>query len=270
MATVVRKRVASLVSGPMILALVVFVVAIVGCGEELSVPPTPEAAVGLPADPPTPSRPAVAPAAAVTPPAANTAVPTQAAEPAATVAPDDGPTATAGRVQPRPRVPGVDLHDSQVVTAPGRKRDNMAPWRDGGGNRFFSTHVFGTPFMLNEQGEVVPWIATGITPNEDMTVWTMKLREDAVFQDGTPITAADFKAYWEHGAKPESRVAWGGVSFTLGRIKDWEELWAGDVTEADGLTVVDDYTLEIETYLPVPAMPLHMATWRSGIPGSIR
>ena len=66
--------------------------------------------------------------------------------------------------------------------------------------------------MLNEKSEALPWIATAITSNDDLTVWTMKLREDAVFQDGTPITAADFKAYWEHGAKPENIVAWGGAS----------------------------------------------------------
>ena len=61
-----------------------------------------------------------------------------------------------------------------------------------------------------------------------MSVWTMKLREGAVFQDGTPITAADFKAYWEHGAKPENIPAWGGASLTLFRIAGWKELMAGD------------------------------------------
>ena len=141
----------------------------------------------------------------------------------------------------------------------------MAPWRDGGGNRLFSTQVFGTPFMLNEKGEAVPWIATAITSNDDMTVWTMKLREDAVFQDGTPITAADFKAYWEHGAKPENIIAWGGASQTLEDILGWEELRAGDTLEAEGLTVVDDYTLEIETYRPTAAFPLYMAAWHVGI-----
>ena len=164
-----------------------------------------------------------------------------------------------------PEAPRLDLHHSQIVTAPGQKRDTMAPWRDGGGNRLFSTHVFGTPFMLNEKGDLLPWIATAITSNEDETVWTMKLREDAVFQDGTPITAADFKAYWEHGAKPENIVAWGGASLTLGDIRDWELLRAGDVTEAEGLTVVDDHTLEIETAIPMPAWLIHMAAWHVGI-----
>ena len=93
----------------------------------------------------------------------------------------------------------------------------------------------------------------------------MKLREDAVFQDGTPITAADFKAYWEHGAKPENIVAWGGASLSLGDILGWEELRAGDTREAEGLTVVDDYTLEIETVVPMAAWPLRMAAWHVGI-----
>ena len=144
-------------------------------------------------------------------------------------------------------------------------RSTMAPWRDGGGNRLFSTHVFGTPFMLNENGELVPWIATAITPNDDFTVWTMKLREDAVFQDGTPITAADFKAYWEHGAKPGNRIGWGGASLTLGDIRGWELLRAGDATEAEGLRVVDDRTLEIELETPNAAWHLYMAAWHVGI-----
>ena len=167
--------------------------------------------------------------------------------------------------RPRPVPAGVDLHDTQVVTSVGRMRSTMAPWRDGGGNRLFSTQVFGTPFMLNEKGEALPWIATAITSNDDFTVWTMKLREDAVFQDGTPITAADFKAYWEHGAKPGNRIGWGGASLTLGDIRGWELLRAGDATEAEGLRVVDDRTLEIELETPNAAWPLYMAAWHVGI-----
>ena len=165
------------------------------------------------------------------------------------------------------------MHDSQVVTSVGQMRPTMAPWRDMGANRLFSTHVFGTPFILNEKGEVLPWIATAITANDDMSVWTMELREDAVFQDGTPITAADFKAYWEHGAKPENIPAWGGASLTLFRIDGWKELMAGDAAQTTGLRVVDNHTLEMDvvgnTVLkddsPVPAWPLFMAAWHVGI-----
>ena len=246
----------------------VVVVLATGCGgDEPPGPPTPQAAMGA-SDPAAPSATASEPSAPEAAKPADTPLPPQpAAEPPTPVAPDATPTEAAGRVQPRPSptAPRLDLHDSQVVTSVGQMRSTMAPWRDGGGNRMFSTHVFGAPFMLNEKGELVSWIATAITSNDDLTVWTMKLREDAVFQDGTPITAADFKAYWEHGAKPENIVAWGGASLTLGEIVGWEELRAGDVRQSEGLTVVDDHTLEIETYRPTATMPLYLAAWHVGI-----
>ena len=241
-----------------------------GCGDdEPAEPPTPQAATRA-TDPYAPSATASLPSALEAPKSANTPPPPQpAAEPPTPAAPAITPAEAAGSVQPRPRPtePGVDLHDSQVVTSHGQMRSTMAPWRDGGGNRLFSTHVFGTPFMLNERGELVPWIATAITSNDRMTVWTMKLREDAVFQDGTPITAADFKAYWEHGAKPENIAAWGGASLSLDWIVGWNELMYGDTAEAEGLRVVDDHTLEITlwTAVPKPTWPLYMAAWHVGI-----
>ena len=64
------------------------------------------------------------------------------------------------------------------------------------------------------------------TANEDYTVYIMKLREDAIWQDGTPVMAAQIKAFWEHGAKPENIAAWGGASLDLGEIKGWNELRA--------------------------------------------
>ena len=266
-----RDHAASTISRSMLLVLAAIsavVVLAAGCGgDEPADPLTPQAAMRA-ADPTAASATASEPRAPEAPKPADTPLrPQPAAEPPTPAAPAVTPTAATGRVQPRPRptAPGLDLHDSQVVISPGRIRDTMAPWRDGGGNRLFSTHVFGTPFMLNEKGEALPWIATAITSNDDFTVWTMKLREAAVFQDGTPITAADFKAYWEHGAKPENIVAWAGTSLTIGNIRGWEELRAGDVTEAEGLRVVDDHTLEIELESPNAAWPLFMAAWHVGI-----
>ena len=245
------------------ISVAVILAAAVGCGDgESADPPTPQAAARAD-EPAAPSGATAQPQAPRAPSPADTPLPPQpAAKPATPRAADVTPTEVMSHAGPRPRpVPaGVDLHDTQVITSVGRMRSTMAPWRDGGGNRLFSTHVFGTPFMLNEKDEALPWIATAITSNNDFTVWTMKLREDAVFQDGTTITAADFKAYWEHGAKPENIVAWGGASLTLGEIVGWEELRAGDTTGADGLTVVDDYTLEIET-----VVPHGMAAWHVGM-----
>lgn len=40
-----------------------------------------------------------------------------------------------------------------------------------------------------EKGEVVPMLAESWSSNEDGTVWTFKIREDAVFHDGSKVTA---------------------------------------------------------------------------------
>ena len=169
-------------------------------------------------------------------------------------------------VDPTTVVPaGTQLQDPQEIRVP-NGHGGVAPWRDGGGQRIFSPWVYGTVYQIDEFGVIRPYI--GISHhevNEDKTVWTVKLREDAVFQDGTPITAADFKAYWEHGARPENIVAWGGASLSIGDILGWEELRAGDVTEAEGLVVIDDHTLEVTTVIPFPTWPLSMAAWHTGI-----
>ena len=159
----------------------------------------------------------------------------------------------------------LNLADEQVLNLPGRLRSGAAPWRDGGSNRSFSMAVFGTLFQLSPQNDVVPWIASGWTVNDGLDVFTVTLRDDAVYQDGTPITAADVKAYWEHGAKPENIVGWGGASLTIGEIKGWDELKAGDVTESEGLVALDDQTLEITLSLPFPTWPFAMSAWHTGI-----
>ena len=44
-----------------------------------------------------------------------------------------------------------------------------------------------------------PALATGCEPNEDLTVWTCKLREGVTFHDGSAFDAADVLASWQAG-----------------------------------------------------------------------
>mgnify|MGYP001278875684 CR=1 FL=1 len=167
-------------------------------------------------------------------------------------------------VDPKTASKGADLQATQELLVP-NGHGGVAPWRDGGGQRIFSMWTYGTIYQIDKFGNLRPYIGASHTVNEAKDEYIVKLRDDAVFQDGTPITAADIKKYWEHGAKPENVVAWGGASLTLGDIKGWEELRAGDVTEAEGLEAIDDHTLKITTAIPFPTWPLSMASWHSGL-----
>jgi len=41
----------------------------------------------------------------------------------------------------------------------------------------------------SETGKIVPHLAESLTPNDDFTAWTLKLREGITYSDGTPLTA---------------------------------------------------------------------------------
>jgi peptide/nickel transport system substrate-binding protein len=47
-------------------------------------------------------------------------------------------------------------------------------------------------FMLNFQsGEIEPWLALSMTPNDSMTEWLLKLRPGVAWSDGVPFTSED-------------------------------------------------------------------------------
>jgi peptide/nickel transport system substrate-binding protein len=50
--------------------------------------------------------------------------------------------------------------------------------------------VFDTLATVTDEGEIVPYLAESITPNEDYTVWTFVAREGVTFHDGTPFDGA--------------------------------------------------------------------------------
>lgn len=51
--------------------------------------------------------------------------------------------------------------------------------------------VYDTPVRVNQAGDFVPELATDWSVSDDGLTWTMTIRDDAVFHDGTPLTAED-------------------------------------------------------------------------------
>src|SRR5687768_11057651 len=51
--------------------------------------------------------------------------------------------------------------------------------------------VYDTPIKVNVDGSFSPEIATAWEPSADGLTWTLTIRDDVVFHDGTPLTAED-------------------------------------------------------------------------------
>ncbi len=80
--------------------------------------------------------------------------------------------------------------------------------------------------------------------------YTFKLRDGLKFNDGSPVTATDFKWSWERAAAPETESPI--VDEFLGDILGVQAIIDGDAVTADGIEVIDDQTLRVTIDAPKP------------------
>jgi peptide/nickel transport system substrate-binding protein len=108
--------------------------------------------------------------------------------------------------------------------------------------------IYDTLTAPDGDGNIKPFLAESVTPNADSTVWTIKLRPNIKFHDGTPLTAQVVKdnidAY--RGKLPERHP----LLFTF----VFSDITKVEATTADTVTVT--------TKRPWPAFPWFL--WSSG------
>jgi peptide/nickel transport system substrate-binding protein len=94
--------------------------------------------------------------------------------------------------------------------------------------------VYDTPITVTEQGEYVAELATEWSVSDDGLTWTMGIRDDATFHDGTPLTAED-------------------VAFSLLLYRDTEEYpyEPSYVDVFETIEAVDDFTVELTAAEPI-------------------
>ena len=57
--------------------------------------------------------------------------------------------------------------------------------------------VFDPLVIRNADGEIAPYLAESVEPNDDFTVWTVTLRDGVTFHDGTPLNAEAMKTIFD-------------------------------------------------------------------------
>ncbi|RAL23709.1 peptide ABC transporter substrate-binding protein [Lujinxingia litoralis] len=108
---------------------------------------------------------------------------------------------------------------------------------------------------LKEASElVVPGVAESYELSEDGRTYTFKLREDAKWSNGEPVTAEDFERSWRRVLTPDfpsdyQSFMWvidNAEAYSKGEITDWSQV---------GVKVVDARTLEVTLAQPTPYFP---------------
>lgn len=100
-------------------------------------------------------------------------------------------------------------------------------------------------------GLSVPGVAESWTISDDARTYRFTLRDDAVWSDGTPVTAADFVRSWQRTLSPATGS---GYNYQLFYIKNAKPFADGELEDFShvGVRALDDRTLEVELESPTP------------------
>jgi oligopeptide transport system substrate-binding protein len=108
--------------------------------------------------------------------------------------------------------------------------------------------LFSGLVTLNTDMQVAPDLAQSWDISADGRTYTFHLHPDAVFHDGRPVTAADFKYSWERAADPKTESQ--KARTYLGDILGVKEKLDGQADEIAGVVVIDDHTLQVTIDAP--------------------
>ena len=111
-----------------------------------------------------------------------------------------------------------------------------------------TNEVFGGLVTLSLDYQPVLDLAESCSVSDDGLVYTFVLRENASFQDGSPVTAQDVKWSIERAADPDTLST--TAETYLGDIVGVAEKLTGEASEVSGVRVIDDRTIEFTLDAP--------------------
>ncbi|TQR18763.1 ABC transporter substrate-binding protein [Psychrobacillus soli] len=97
---------------------------------------------------------------------------------------------------------------------------------------------------INEAGEAVPGLAKSWDISEDGLTYTYNLQDDLLFDDGTPLTAADVAFTLTLLHDPSYG---GGTDITEAKIVGGLDYKNGDADTISGINVINEKTIEVTT-----------------------
>ncbi|MCB0996037.1 MAG: ABC transporter substrate-binding protein [Acidimicrobiales bacterium] len=130
---------------------------------------------------------------------------------------------TDGEMTPTPGGSATYLMFSEITSL-----DPISLTNSGGSDGNRSIAIYGSLMRLNNAtGDIEPFMAESLTPNDDFTVWTLVLKPGIVFSDGEPYDAEAVKFNWE-------------------RLRDTEgSVQAANLGNLIEMNVIDEVTLEV-------------------------
>ena len=132
------------------------------------------------------------------------------------------------------------------------------PMRGGSDNQSWMPLLHTPPLYFDVDLNLQPGVFDSWESNDDFTEWVFTIDPRAQFSDGTPITAADFKGTWELMTDPLTEQ--GRIPGYIGSVVGFDAVREQSTTDMEGLTVVDDSTLQVNLVKADPVFHWRIAT----------
>ncbi|MGX2973502.1 ABC transporter substrate-binding protein [Ursidibacter arcticus] len=117
----------------------------------------------------------------------------------------------------------------------------------------------------DSDGNIIPGTAVSWESTPDFKVWTFKLRPEAKWSNGDPVTAHDFVYSWQRLANPNTASPYASYLDYL-QVENAQAVIEGKKKPEElGLKAVDDYTFQVTLSNPVPYL-VGMTTHQSMLP----
>ncbi|KGA84509.1 peptide ABC transporter substrate-binding protein [Lysinibacillus fusiformis] len=114
--------------------------------------------------------------------------------------------------------------------------------------------VFEGLYRIGPENTPIPGMAESHEVSEDGTVYTFKIRKDAVWSNGTAVTAHDFEYAWKRAINPETQAIYSYLMLDIknaANVQTEEDPLYGKVEEI-GIKAINDETLEVQLNAPIP------------------
>ena len=184
-----------------------------------------------------PTRTGAAPSSEPAPAAPSAPEPQAAAAPAAAPAPASAappPVSQQAVAEPAPNVPQGGVFTRLWADPPTLDPALTGDTRSAG----IVVEVFSGLVAFDTDLRIVPDIAESWEISENGTVYTFRIRPNARFHDGKPVTAHDFKYSLERAANPDTPSP--TADTYLGDIIGVYDVLNGDTTDISGVKVIDE------------------------------
>ncbi|HYH12741.1 MAG TPA: ABC transporter substrate-binding protein [Thermomicrobiales bacterium] len=141
-------------------------------------------------------------------------------------------------------------HGQQIMLDPHRATNWGPHW-------VMLPNVWEGLLRFDENGAVVPALATSVEPEDDGRVWVASIAPEAVFASGNPVTAQAMVEGWKRAIRPQRPAP---MTTFMRRVEGFDAYLAGESDEI-GFEARDESTVAITLAEPYALFPEELATF---------